>query len=245
MAKQPGRCLICGDPNTVKAHVFPRAVLLDIRGDEKTLVQGDRGRPGVRFSQNGGWDDTMLCKEHEDQIGSADDYAVRFIRGGSKNAVRVLNGRAFAIQNSNPSKLIHFAYASVWRAVNCQNGRVHKLNLGRYEHVIRDALLADGPYDLQVLVGFSRLSLEGRGQLALVINPHIVRMRGLKCWQFVIGLFEFYLFTDRQRLPIDWDPYLANNNNPLIISDGNLIDIRDVPRLRPLFQSMRHSNNKP
>lgn len=243
MGKQGGRCLICGSVETVKSHIFPRAILLDIRAQEKSLVQGDRGRPGIRFSQNGDWDDTMLCKEHEDQIGAADDYAVRFLRKGIEGARRVESGRALEVQNPRPSKLMHFAYASVWRTVNCRNGRSHNLNLGLYEQVLREALLKNGPYNLQLLIAFSHIGLEGRGRIPLVINPYKIRFMGLNCWQFVIGLFAFYLFVDRRHLPTEWSPYLANNN-PLILSEGNVRDIRDIPGLRPVLEGMRQTKRQ-
>jgi hypothetical protein len=244
MGKLQGRCLICGSADTIKAHIFPRAILLDIRAEGKTLIQGDRGREGVRFSQNGDWDDTMLCKEHEDRIGAGDDYAVRFLRTSVESAPRVENGKAFAIPNPSPAKLMHFAYACVWRAVNSLGGKSHNLTLGRYNQVLCDALMNEGPYDLQVLIGYSRLGLNEVGRVSLAINPHTVRMRGLKCWQFVIGLYEFYLFTDRQRLPREWSPYLANGNDPLIVSEGDIRDIREVPRLRPLLEVMKQSKKQ-
>src|SRR5687768_14330997 len=80
MANIQGRCLICSEGPTVKAHLFPRALMLDLKAGEKALVEGSRHRDGVRFSQNGVWDDGYVCKRHEDECGAGDDYAIRFCR---------------------------------------------------------------------------------------------------------------------------------------------------------------------
>lgn len=80
MGNQFGKCVICGAGPTVKSHLFPRALMFDIRGDQKEVVQGSRHRNGIKNYQSGEWDDSFLCKAHEDLIGGGDDYAISFCR---------------------------------------------------------------------------------------------------------------------------------------------------------------------
>ena len=80
VANQSGRCSIGGKGPTAKSHLFPRALMFDIRASDGAVVQGSRHRVGIRLLQSGERGDRYLCKAHEDQIGAGDDYAIRLCR---------------------------------------------------------------------------------------------------------------------------------------------------------------------
>ena len=243
MANAKGRCVICGSGPTVKSHLFPRALMLAMRGDAKALVQGDRFRPGVRLPQNGDWDDLILCDAHEKQVGKGDDYAVRLLKRGP-NSPTFMDGRATRIDNPNPDLLVHFAYGTVWRHVVSGVRRGEPLNLGPYEAALRTRLVDDGPYDLQVIISRSGMMLREVGAINMALNPYRVKMMGFTAWRFVLGGFEFYVLTDRRKLPSTWVRYVANANTTLIAANGHGVDIRAMPSLRPIIDRIAYRDDE-
>lgn len=243
MANKAGRCIICGQSPTVKSHLFPRAMIFDIRADQNSVVQGSRHRDGIRLFQSGEWDDQFLCKVHEDRIGSGDDYTIRFCRSLETLGRPAFAGRATAVPNPQPDRLLHFIYGTVWRHAMSVRNAADKLTLGRYEAVLRQALLDDGPYDLQALVGIQNLTLGKHGKVNFALNPYRQKLGSLNTWHFVVGGLDFHLLTDRRGFNSDWKPYLANGNDPIYLTAIDPKDMRTVPMLRPLFDRMLKRDN--
>lgn len=73
-------CVVCGSSSTVKAHLFPRALLHDLKVDDKHLFGYGMKREGETFFQSGRFDPDILCDIHEQSLHLCDDYAVKFIR---------------------------------------------------------------------------------------------------------------------------------------------------------------------
>jgi len=71
---------------------------------------------------------------------------------------------------------MRFIYASIWRFV--ASGTVEGHNLGPYEAPILDAVLNNGPYDMQAMVGLNQLFLPGIGKSNVVISPHRSKAHG-------------------------------------------------------------------
>jgi len=55
-------CVICGKSPVVKSHLMPRALMLDIRGEEKTLIAGNRFK--AEFSTNKTESGGAFCVPH-------------------------------------------------------------------------------------------------------------------------------------------------------------------------------------
>lgn len=231
MANPLGKCVICGSSPTVKAHLFPRALMLDIRADATHLVSGSLRRAGVRLRQNGEWDDRLLCDFHEKTIGSADDYGVRFCRTWRELASESFAGRAVQIPNREPNELVRFAYAVTWRHAVCKEGRAVGPKLGLYEQMLLERLLGDGPYDLQLLVGINPLTLQGKRFIAC-IPPFRNRFENYSVIQFTISGLDFYLKTDQRDFPDSWIPFLANDNDPVVLGRVDERDALKVPKFR-------------
>lgn len=237
MANANGRCVVCGAGPTVKSHLFPRALMLAMRGEAKSLVQGDRFTKGVKLPQNGDWDDLMLCDAHEKQIGRGDDYAVRLLRR-APDAPMIMDGRATMLDNPDPDLLVHFIYGTVWRHVVSGIRRGEPLRLGPYKDELLTRLLDNGPYDLQTIVARSGMMLRELGPIDMALNPYRVKMMERSAWRFALNGFEFYLLTDRRKLPDIWKDYVANDNRVLVAANGHGVDIRAMPSLRPIIDRM-------
>ena len=222
--------------------------MLDMKADAAHLVAGRRNQDGVLLSQNGQWDDTFLCDAHERIVGTADDYAVRFIRRRLPAATLRAAGGMVVVENPRPEQLLHFAFAVVWRHVVCARGQETGLNLGQYEQQIRDALVSNGPYDLELIVGFNPVTVKGEWiQLALAPYREKMPVHGtsLNVWHFTVGGLDFYLKTDGRLFPTGFRPYLANDNNPLLLGRRNKREIHTIPKLVPILRGMMRTTWEP
>jgi hypothetical protein len=106
----PGQCAVCGNTPTVKSHIIPRALALDLRGKQKHLVSGELERPGVKFLQNGRWDPHLLCRDHEERLSHIDDYGISFIR-----RFCATRQHAIPVANDRPLLLQAFFLALIWK----------------------------------------------------------------------------------------------------------------------------------
>ena len=243
MANKDGKCAICGSGPTVKAHLFPRALMLDLKGGSPQLVAGSRHRDGVKLHQNGEWDERLLCDKHEQLLGAGDDYGVDFCRTWRKRAKRRPDDRALEIANPDPDKLVHFAYGVIWRHVHCESGRAFGLELGPYgEHMLRD-MESGGPFGLQLLVGRNPLTVDGK-RIDIAVAPYRNQMYQWNVWHFAIAGLDFYLKADRRPFPDGWTPYLANGNDPIVIAQTPVRGMHEAPKLFPIIQRMYRTSWK-
>ncbi len=237
LADRNGKCVICGESPTVKAHLFPRALMLDIRGLSPQLVAGSRHRDGVKLHQNGEWDEKLLCSRHENMLGAGDTYGVDFCRRWREVGISWPGEKAISVANPEPDKLTHFAYGIVWRHVHCKGGRDLKLDLGSYSRKMLRDMENFGSYRLQLLVGRNPLTVQGQ-RADIGIAPYRDRMGDLNVWHFTISGLDFYFKTDRRPFPSSWLPYLANGNDPVVIVQTAERDLHQVPKLFPILGRM-------
>lgn len=232
-----GVCLICGRAKTVKTHLFPRALILDMRGDAKAVYSGSRHRDGHVEKQNGQWDDRFLCEEHEAKFAQADDYGVRICRQIADVPAAPIGPKTIGLDNPRPDLFARFVYACVWRHVMAPVNAHLGLNLGRYEAVLRRALFEDQPADLQILASVSGIS-GADGPVSFGLEPYRQKFHGLNTWHFIVGRLDVQLKTDARAFPASWAELLADQN-PLTLIVEDAADIATVPLLRPITDRIR------
>ncbi len=244
MGNARGVCIVCGKSPTVKSHLFPRALMLDMRGDAKALYEGSRHRPGYKEQQNGPWDDRFLCKIHEDQAGVGDDYAVVFCRSLDAGEY-VPFGPVFQIRNPDPAKLLAFIYGTVWRHAVAPVNAALRLELGPYEQRLRAALFEGGPMNLQAVVGLSTLGDDMGKPVRIGLAPYRQKFGDFSTWHFIIGRLDVHLKTDQKPFPTEWAPYLANGADPVVLHAVEPTDIATVPFLRSITDNIRAGPPRP
>jgi hypothetical protein len=143
----------------------------------------------------------------------------------------------YELRNSEPDLLAHFVYSTVWKFAVSQHGRDNGLRLGPYEIMLRDRIFGTAPTDLPFLVGRHQFKLN-KADVAIGIPPHRQKLKDWRTWLFVIGGLQFHLKLDQRPFPAEWSPFLANGNDPLLLTPGTGMDIREVPILKPIFQRM-------
>lgn len=231
-------CVVCGGSPTVRSHLFPRALVHRLRGNEKTIIEGDRARPGYRLSQSGLWDDNIVCAKHEGAFSTADDYIVRFTRKFERVAILSDTRKSYRVPNPRPDLLTRFAAATIWRHAVSKHGFSHGLELGPYRQIIERHLFADVPLSLEMLVGRSNLIEPSGTRVEIGLAPYKKRLLRWTIWHFSIGGFDFYVKTDQRRFPREWQDFLANDNDPLTLPLIDPLRLDDVPMFQPIFAQM-------
>lgn len=240
MANRNGRCVVCGASPTVKSHLFPRAMMLDMRTDDRPLIEASRHRPGYVERQNGIWDDRFLCKTHEDAAGGGDDYAIRLSRRLLEKSWRHPEGDAYQIDNPKPELLQRFVYGTVWRHVAAPISALSKLRLGPYQERIEHALFNGGPFDLPIIAAITNVTGQGGRLVPMALAPYRTKLMDTWVWHFVVGYFDLMLKTDGRPWPVEWRPYLADRD-PLTLFQADRVDLATVPFLRELTDRVRAS----
>lgn len=134
-------CIVCGDPKTIEAHIFPRALYRMAAGKQQHAYEGSAHREGTKFQAKGLFDPNLLCRLHEDAFRQADDYGVRFIRTFQRKGKVALDGRAWMMPNPNPKLLVRFVAGCIWRrSVSPIQRDAADLDLGTAEPRFRDFL---------------------------------------------------------------------------------------------------------
>jgi hypothetical protein len=238
MGKVSGTCVVCGQSPTVRSHLFPRALIHRIRGAEKHVIEGDRDRAGVRLTQGGLWDDQLLCEVHEASLGAADDYAIRLSRRFEKSGTIAPSGTSYRLGNPQPELLLRFAYATIWRHVVSKHGASHALDLGPYRRKIEEYLFNGASLALEAIVGRSNVVDPHGNPIEVGIAPYKSKLYGWTIWLFTIGGFDFYIKTDQRPFPKAWQPFLVNDNDPLVLPLIDAMPLHQIEKFQPIFKQM-------
>ena len=214
--------------------------MLDMRAGKPQLVSASRHRAGLELTQNGQWNDRILCEGHERVIGCGDDYGVRFCRAVRKAGH--LKPSFYA--NPKGNSLLHFAYAVIWRHWASYQGSADEPRLGPYNEVLLRQLLGGGPYDLEMMLGHSPIVSGSNRLLDFAIAPYRQRLADFNVVHFSLYGIDFYLKTDRRPFPGDWKPYLVNGNDPVFIGRLDDLEWSAIPKLQAIFLQMAKSNWK-
>jgi hypothetical protein len=235
-------CLVCGSPDTVKAHLFPRALVLDLRKSEKSLISADAVRPGYMYTQNGMWDRGILCKAHEDKAGRGDDYSIRLFRKLAEHPASGRSDGEFQSDNPNPKLLLAFAYSTVWKHVVSKYGREKALSLGPYENTIRNYLFADSDSLLDVMMTMNEMRYPDGEKFQYAESPFRIRMFGYSFWKFTVSSVDVWIKVDKRPLPSSWERYVANESNPMVVATTAPKTVEARPHLRTIARNLSASH---
>lgn len=192
---------------------------------------------GVRYSQSGLWDDSILCAEHERELHIGDDYAIRLVRNFPKVSSPLETGFGFNVRNPKLQLLLKFIHSIVWRYVVSRDGQRFGLNLGPYLEMVRNYVFLGAGQPLQAIVGRSNLRDPSGKSLEIGIPPYRQKFKHRNVWHFQIGGFDFYLKTDQRPFPAEFEPYLADKD-PLVCGMIDPVDLASVPMFQGIFANM-------
>lgn len=231
-------CLICGCSKTVRSHILPKALALDIRDGSKHVIQGSRFHKGAKPSQGGAFSDGILCTLHEQRTAALDTYGVEFIRRAASEFERLHPERSFQIANPQPNILLLFALSIVWREL-AYSRREGERGLGKYREPIENAIFADGAFDAPMLIARTRFRAGSGDPIKIGVHPHPIRMKDRNVWSMTLAGFSFYPILDGRGMPMLPDWLRANQSDPIAIVVGHWQDLDEVGILKPILANMR------
>lgn len=229
-------CKVCGNPVTVRAHIVPRAIALDVKGNDTALLVGESERKRNWPSQNGIWDHCLLCEEHERHLSECDRIGVEITRKISDVQINAARRQGLVIENVNPRLLATFAVACVWRYVKSRYGTKYRESLGPYDAICTRYIFENFDYNIPVLVALSPLVAPDDSIAPIISMPLRKRIFDRNAWSFQVNAAYYSVFLDKRPLPEAYDRFRADMANPLSIVVPGSLSISDWKGWRKLFE---------
>ena len=221
--KTSEKCILCEELAT-KTHIVPRALALDLLGEEKKLVTGSAHRDGIEFSQNGLWE-YMLCEQHEGALGEADRYGIDFCR--TARSLRHSTKTHMSVPNPAPAMLLRFSLSVIWRHVNSARGRLAGLSLGPYENAVRATVFDGAACSFQLGLVTASHGLDGV-PTEIIDLPSRIRLAGLPAWKFSTTTVTFITVISNRALGNGYASMLASQQDPALVPVMPLVDLREA-----------------
>jgi hypothetical protein len=232
-------CLVCGATPTVKSHIFPRALMLDLKGDGPHLHQGEENRQGTKYLQNGLWDSNILCCQHEQKTAAADEYGIEFCRNVKSQIPQSI--AANWVNNSKPDLLVQFAYQNIWRFCASSKGRGLKA-LGPYAKKLQNHIFGNETSDFPILLARNHLKTIDNNESTIAIPPFPNKLGRWRFWMFSISGVQFYIKLDNQPFPESYKNFIVNNRQSVLLHKLDTMTDFNVPILQPLILNMISKN---
>lgn len=194
-------CRLClaaiDNSNRCDAHILPRGLLKAMSPEEfgtLLLVGTDMGKK--KRAPTGSYDQDILCRKCDNQLGVYDDYALSFIN--TSRLVDHPSGVGWTISNVDHRKLKLFCMSYLWRASITRRKEFSGVSLGnKHEEKIRQLILAvdaGSPDDYTTTFAkFSSLDDSAGG----VLFPALTRIKGLNHYEaYLPKLYKFWVKVD-------------------------------------------------
>lgn len=235
-------CKVCGNPETVRSHLLPRAFVKDTKGDHQAAFQGSSSSQGTILTQCGDFDPDLLCEAHEKSLQLSDDYAVRWVRNFRKNATlrSDLEDKLFEVANPRPDLLLHFVCSVVWRHAASDRFKENDGLLGPFEAKLRSMIFQGAKYDPAFCISKRDLTVGDQPfDPPIIISPHRNPQWGARGWEFELGGFIWSLKLDSRARGAIPSVMMANGKNPVLVA--NLPPLPAVERngFVEIFANMR------
>jgi|SRR5579859_2806230 len=211
-------CLICGEANTIDAHIMPRWLVRRVAGKRQHAAVGYADRLGTQYDGKGAFDPDLLCAKHEGAFATADDYAARFLNRHWGRGSAAFERKVWLAPNPKPDLLVRFAAACLWKrwASPVRVAGV-PLDLGPWEHRLRRFLFGGAnDYEPQLVLLSQRTLLAGEESgHPLLTEPNALPSWGRRAYTFQFGDCHFLINLDKRRSYRDFIPVQANGRNPV------------------------------
>ena len=199
-------CKLCQqDRKLIKAHIIPKAFFDLPPPDEdaaKIIAMSEEHHP--KKTREGVYDMEILCGDCDGKLGLLDQHAAEHLLQRGPTGEIGIGSTAFGhfYKTADAETLRMFVASVAWRASISGHYFFQAVKLGRYEDVIRGALLGKndlGPID--VLLG--EFDKDG----VAMLNPHPTRIDQINFWVIYASKFIFYLKADQRACPADLQTY--------------------------------------
>ncbi|MBB5684470.1 hypothetical protein [Sphingobium boeckii] len=179
-------CKVCGDKNTVRSHIIPKAFAHEVRNGATHAVTASRHFKGTKPSQGGAFSDNLLCLKHERSTSATDKYAIEFVRRVIEAWGDRKDQTTLVVDNAQPHVMRSFALLTIWREIHSQHDTA--LSLGPYEDSVRHHLFeGDVAPNWAIVAQRTNFHLPGRGAVDFNLHPYRVRFADRAGWMLTLA----------------------------------------------------------
>jgi hypothetical protein len=189
-------CLNCGADATVRAHLIPQTFVREVRGDAKGHALTNSELSSFQPSQNGRYDDAILCAACDNILGKEEKYASETLAAIRRSALHIV-GRAFMVDGIEGDRLLRFAAGIAWK-YSVTKPQYGGIALGPYSLILRDLLFRDA-HTGEAVDAFLMKLHSGDDIAYFYRAPSLERYEGLNFVRFAVGGFIVLLKLDRRR----------------------------------------------
>lgn len=243
-------CMLClQQHNFIKAHAIPEAFFREMRvvGEKSLLVSGQPGQ----FPKNspiGVYDEKVLCDDCERSFDKIDAYGIDVLLKKFDESFHPLqrDGKTAGFESASvdPSRLLQFLVAILWRASVSSHPFYSKVNLGPHEPFARAAANAHGTELSPVFDAvLSRWSDEGdHVPTTAMLNPGREKWFGVNAYRLYLGKTIAYVKVDARPFPSELKAVSLRTAPPVFVVSRALSESKDLRAMKHTVQ--RSHENK-
>lgn len=196
--KQISKCIACGATPTIRAHLIPQAFARQIRDGDQTFALTKGMTTTFRPSQNGVFDESILCRECDNRLSANEKYAFETFNTLRKATTSKFNThvRASPILGD---RLIRFAAGISWKfcTTKPEYGRI---DIGSYAEVLKKIALDEATIPTSIDMIMVRLkALQYEHHFFRAPKPD--RQHGVNFVRLTLGAFLMFLKIDKRKSP--------------------------------------------
>ena len=107
-------CTNCGAQRTIKAHLIPQTFVKEIRGEDKAIAMTNGNLTHFEPTQNGRYDDAILCALCDNALGKHENYACQKLTALRQQSITIID-RTVMVDGLDGERMLHFAMGIVWK----------------------------------------------------------------------------------------------------------------------------------
>jgi len=224
-------CRLClQQKKLVKAHIIPKWVFKNLYPSPKNidgrLIMVDTKTPYSKRKPIGIYDNSILCKECDREIGKYDDYAKKiFLDTQLKNHASLKE--AYLIQNIKDIPKIKLFFVSLlWRASVSGLKEFKKINLGNYENKFRKILFNNKSDlgEIEIIIGKFDSKIIPTLTNKNILLPLKTKINGINTYIVYLPMgFKIWVKVDKRNFPDPLNKIAINNikNEILVMRLGD------------------------
>jgi hypothetical protein len=207
-------CKNCGTDETIRAHLIPQAFVREVRGKDKAHAIVSADLTAFKPSQNGDFDDSILCALCDNLLGKDEKYAFETLAELRKKHAHLVN-QPFEVHEFNGDRLLRFAMGIVWK-FSVTRPHYGQILIGSYANLLRKLLFASGPIPTSINAFLIKLH-SGNEDTHFYRKPIVQRYEGINFARFSVGDFIFMLKLDQRKAKFPPDQFWISGSSQFMI----------------------------
>ena len=188
-------CLICGSTPTIKSHLIPRSMAIEVQVGKAHAVTTINEE--VVQTQSGIYEQDILCGPCDNHLGKMENAALKAFRKIREVAANYVDGE-YKLNNVKGDDIIRFIAGLLWKysVASVRNGRI---NLGPYQTLVKDIAFSTNEVPLVIDALLIRLKTHSHDENVFSYRtPMPDRKEGVNGYRLVVGGMFIFVKLDKQ-----------------------------------------------